>query len=74
MLSEATPVTRLAYIKFMKPTIRKEQDEDVPPETAGASTGAPSTLTASKKKGVKKSILRAAAVDLEKLLIFHFIS
>lgn len=69
MLSEATPTTRLAYIKFMKPTIRKEQDDDGPPATAIA----PSSLTASKKQGVKKSILRAAAVDLKNPPIFFLV-
>lgn len=71
-LSEATPVTRLAYIKFMKPALRREQDaEDAAAAPADAS--ASGTLSAEKKQGVKKSILRVAKVSLKcsQLLILN---
>lgn len=71
-LSDATPVTRLAYIKFMKPALRREQiaedAEDGGEAARGASgaagaAGATAGLSVEKKQDVQKSILRVAKVS-----------
>lgn len=54
-LSEATPTTRVAYVKFMAHAMRRESDADHRNQDLDASKGETST------KNVHKSILRTAS-------------